>query len=322
VNGRPLDILYIGGFGRSGSTLLERCLAQREGFCAVGEMRHVWDRSFAHDQLCGCGQPFRACAFWQAVVARAFGGFDRVDATAMMALGARVNRTRYVPYLTVRPTRRYRADFARYAAALRPLYEAVRAVSGCRVIIDSSKEPSYACVLQAMPGVRLSVVHLVRDSRAVAFSWLKKKPIPDVHWKTAYMHRYSVTRSALWWLTFNGLCHGFAVRPGRYLRLYYEEFARDPGGALARVLRHLGEPASLPFVQGRTVTLGVDHTVSGNPTRFLRGAVEVRPDEAWRTEMAARDRRLVTACTAPYLLAYGYFRAAAPPARRPEEDIA
>lgn len=302
----PLDVLYIGGFGRSGSTLVERCLGQLDGFCAAGELRHIWERSLAENQLCGCKTPFRDCAFWRAVIADAFGGFDRLDLADLVALSRRVNRTRYIPYLTVRPSRAYRADYARFAAVLTALYRAIQRVSGCRWLIDSSKEPSYAFVLRGLPGVRLSMLHLVRDSRAVAFSWMKQKEIPDVHWKRAYMHRYSAAQSAAWWVTFNGLCHAFAAAGTPYVRLYYEDFARAPAAALTRVLHALDAPAALPFLAGRTATLAPDHTASGNPTRFLTGRVEIRPDAEWRAAMGARERRLVTACTAPALLAYGY----------------
>ena len=94
MSAAPLDILYIGGFGRSGSTLVERCLGQLDGFCAAGELRHLWSRGFVENQLCGCRQPLRDCAFWQAVVGEAYGGFTRLDAAALAALAQRVNRTR------------------------------------------------------------------------------------------------------------------------------------------------------------------------------------------------------------------------------------
>lgn len=306
MSSAPLDILYIAGFGRSGSTLVERCLGQLDGFCAAGEVSFVWERGFAQNQLCGCRVPFRECAFWRAVFDEAFGGFAHVDPATMAALRRRVNRTRFIPYLALRQPAAYRAEYERFAAALLPLYRAIQRVSGCRWLIDSSKEPSYAFVLATLPGVRLSVVHLVRDSRAVAFSWMKQKPIPDVHWKQAYMHRYSAAQSAAWWLTFNGLCDAFRLTAARFMRVHYEDFARAPAPTLGRILTQLGEAPDLPFLAGQTATLRANHTASGNPSRFLLGEVAIRPDEQWRGAMAPRDRRLVTAVTAPLLAAYGY----------------
>jgi len=52
--------------------------------------------------------------------------------------------------------------------------------------------------------------------------------------------------------------------------------------------------------------LGVHHTVAGNPMRFTVGTTPVRLDEAWRREMPAGRRRLVSAITAPLRRRYGY----------------
>jgi len=63
----PVRVLYIGGLGRSGSTLIERLLGQVPGVCAVGELVHLWDRGITEDERCGCGEPFRQCPFWSQV---------------------------------------------------------------------------------------------------------------------------------------------------------------------------------------------------------------------------------------------------------------
>ena len=304
-------VLYIGGFGRSGSTLLERTLSRVDGLQAVGELRHVWDRGVADNQLCGCGAAFHDCDFWCRVMHQAFAGFDQVDVEHLVRLKGEVDRTRYIASMALGSPRGYRRRFAEYAAILTRLYRAIRDVSGCRIIIDSSKEPSYGYILRALPDVDLWTLHLVRDSRAVAYSWLKKKKRPEIYWTHELMARYSPLGSSVRWLAFNALMHGFRARRGRYLRVHYERFARDPDGVLAQVLQFLGEPVpATPFIRGHTVALGVDHTASGNPLRFEIGEVSVKPDEAWREKLSPAHRRLVTACTWPLLLRYGYIRAA------------
>jgi hypothetical protein len=103
--------------------------------------------------------------------------------------------------------------------------------------------------------------------------------------------------------------HGLAARAGGYVRVHYEEFTRDPTHVVQRVLASVGAPrTALTAIHGHTLTLGTDHTASGNPMRFEQGILTVKPDEEWRTRMAARDRRLVTLGTLPLLLAYGYVR--------------
>jgi hypothetical protein len=55
-----------------------------------------------------------------------------------------------------------------------------------------------------------------------------------------------------------------------------------------------------------SVTLGVDHTVAGNPMRFHQGPLALRLDEAWKSKLPERDQRIVAAVTTPLRLRYGY----------------
>ena len=92
-------MLYVGGLGRSGSTLIERLIGQVPGACAVGELVHLWERGVTDDERCGCGEPFRQCPFWQQVGKAAFGGWDEVDVSRVAALRAQVDRNRFIPAL-------------------------------------------------------------------------------------------------------------------------------------------------------------------------------------------------------------------------------
>src|SRR5439155_14642762 len=65
----------------------------------------------------------------------------------------------------------YQRRLTEHATALGNLNAAIADVSGCSVIVDSSKLPTYAFVLKKVPGLEVHIVHLVRDSRATAFSW-------------------------------------------------------------------------------------------------------------------------------------------------------
>ena len=65
---------YLGGLGRSGTTLLARLLGELRGVCSVGEICHLWERGVRDDERCGCGEQFHDCEFWAAVGKTAFGG--------------------------------------------------------------------------------------------------------------------------------------------------------------------------------------------------------------------------------------------------------
>ena len=124
-------VLYVGGLGRSGSTLLDRMLGRLDDVWSVGELVHLWERGVKENNRCGCGQPFADCQFWGRVGEVAFGGWDRLDVAEVLALKASVDRNRFVP-LMVLPglSRPYRARLERYLDLLERLYAAIREVGG------------------------------------------------------------------------------------------------------------------------------------------------------------------------------------------------
>src|SRR6266545_3862920 len=82
------QVLYLGGLGRSGTTLLERLLGELPGAISLGEVVHLWERGVVDGERCGCGKSFRDCAFWNEVGQAAFGGWDHVDIERLRALRA------------------------------------------------------------------------------------------------------------------------------------------------------------------------------------------------------------------------------------------
>ena len=164
-------VLYIGGEGRSGSTILAGLLGNQDAFFPVGEFRTVW-QALNTDELCGCGESFSSCEFWRQVGEQVFGGWHRVDVEGMLKMDRRFARHRSIPGLLVASLREPEtSSLNEYRQLLGRLYAAVKQVSGCSVIVDSTKDPSYAFLLRNVPRLDLRFVHLVRDGRGVAYSW-------------------------------------------------------------------------------------------------------------------------------------------------------
>jgi hypothetical protein len=305
----PQKVLYIGGFGRSGSTLVERILGQVPGFCSAGEIVFLWQRGLIEGQLCGCGTPVPECDFWGRVGKTAFGGWDQIDAHEMVALQRRVDRNRFIPAMVaprLRPAAS--ADLDRYTEVLSKLYRAIGEAAGARVVIDASKHASTAFLLRKVPGIDLRVVHLVRDSRGVAYSWTKEVKKPEVTGDDAFMPVYSPSSSGRQWLAYNLLFDALGILDDTMV-LRYEALMAQPRAGLERILAYAGEPVtpeSFTFLGDGSVELGCDHTVAGNPMRFRQGRLDLRLDQAWTTKLPARDRKVVTAITWPLQLRYGY----------------
>ncbi len=97
-----MRILYIGGWGRSGSTLLDLMLGQAPGVFSAGEIREIWQSGLVENRPCGCEQPFRDCSFWQAVGEAGFGGWDRIPLREILRLRYSLDRPWSIPAVPLR----------------------------------------------------------------------------------------------------------------------------------------------------------------------------------------------------------------------------
>jgi hypothetical protein len=309
MSNQKIRVIYIAGHGRSGSTLLEEILGQVPNLISVGELRHIWHAGFPTDEVCGCGKPFQECEFWTAVVQQVFGGFEQFNHQAIQVVRHRVDRTKYIPLmLSPLHPKRYDVDKAEYGKTRVALYRTIQAVSGAEIIVDSSKDISSLYLLPQIAPIELHVVHLIRDSRAVAYSWQRQKVRTEIPTQQTYMQTYAPHQIALEWTYrnfFAELARGFAQS---YTRLRYEDFIESPRPTLEKILHQVGIAApNLDFIQGNKVRMDVvNHTISGNPIRFHQGEVTLKLDHEWQNKMVQSQKRLVTCISAPLLLRNRY----------------
>jgi hypothetical protein len=318
-----VTVVYLGGFGRSGSTLVERMLGAAPGWVNIGELVDLARSVAPTDELCGCGRPFSSCPMWTQVGEVAFKGWTDDVLARLIELQRAAARQRHLPGL-LGPRRRPPEALVDLRAAYARIYRAVAEVTGSNVVVDASKGPALGQALAGAPGIDLRMLNVVRDPRAVAWSWNRHVERPHAS-SGEQMWRIPAHRSAAQWSALQlemAAIRGLGGAPSARLR--YEAFVADPVGTLVTATASLGVPLSpgdLPAVEEGRVVLGPSHGLSGNPGRFRSGPIELRQDDGWTTEMPTADRAVVTALTLPLLRTYGYHAttrstiAARPPAR-------
>jgi hypothetical protein len=302
-----VKVIFVGGSGRSGSTLVDRVIGQIPGYVSAGELRTVWLAGLGENRLCGCGQPFLDCPFWRRVGDEAFGGWSNVDPVEVEDALASLS------YLDALRRLRSRSSAAgppggKLNRVLERLYAGIAAAADGATIVDSSKGPRYALTLSSVEGIDLRAIHLVRDSRGVAYSWSKEVTRNDTPGREVQMPRFGAAVASARWLTHNTYMELLGRRVPS-TRLRYETFIENPRSELLRILGDLGEtvaPGALDFLSDDSVRLGPNHTVMGNPMRMATGDIPLRTDAAWRRELPTLQRAQVTAMTWPMLLRYGY----------------
>ncbi len=264
-------LIYIGGYGRSGSTLLEYLLTASPSLVACGEiMRHV--KRFRRKQTCTCGRPPKDCPVW--------GPFQR--------------KSKQLPD----------GDHEDLTLAL-----LARLAGDYSAVIDGSKTAwgSFAMPfrLRKRLGRDFLLLHIIRDPRAVCWSTIRTaRKHQDSRLTSAPILRG--LRTAIGWSLANIAAELFGRRhPELYMRVTYEELTRSPETTLRKILHEVSVPPPANLEHDR---FDNRHQLYGNSMRFKPLSLgEVREDVAWKNEMPAGIRRLATGVCWPVGARYGYF---------------
>lgn len=307
----PVRVLFIVGIGRSGSTLLCRTLGSVEGFVATGELMRIMDRGLNNGDLCSCGEAVAECGVWREVFADLRRRRPDLDLARLERMRKRITEGwEFLKYLFLpEPMSGFERDLPEYRAFITELYRSIRAVTGARMIVDASKNLLFARMLTEAPGVEVTFLHLVRDSRGVAHSLARKQERPGTHGRSEHFRQHGPLLSSILWNTAHITTGVVGRRAPRLLRVRYEDFVAAPSRTINRILDDLETPRraeDAAHVDGTSVRLGVDHLIASNPNRSRRGLVELREDDAWRREMPPLRQWIVTAMTLPLLRRYGY----------------
>lgn len=304
-----IRVLYIAGFGRSGSTVLDRLLGEDTRYFSGGELYTALGLPLA-DRLCSCGARLNVCPFWSSVTERT------PELTAPQAMAA---LDYWLRFSEPRATWRFLLGGERQRilqqapdgllSACLALYGSVSHLAGRQVVVDSSKHPLMLLLLAQLPEVELRVVHLVRDPRATAYSWRRRVADRD---GTQVLRLGPVKSSFLWTLMHAAV--DAVVRAGKLPRrvVRYEDFVSDPQGTLASIKEFAWADTSTGAADASDsdrVVPGQDptarHLIAGNPMRFQEGPVQVKEDTVWR-EAGSATNALVTLLTLPFLRRYRY----------------
>lgn len=261
-------LVYIGGYGHSGSTLLEYLLTGCTELVACGEIASVIRDRLKKTQ-CTCGRRSEACPIWSQVLAADAPLSQKTHEALTLALLARAGK--------------------RYD-----------------LMVDSTKTASgHASApfrLRRALGKDFLLIHLVRDPRAVAWSAIKKTE----RRKMTVNRPLYCARVALAWSAANLACEIFGrLYPKQYLRLRYEDLVVAPRATLEGILQCVSagakwHPETLGVTDNRHQLYG--NRMRGKPLILA----DVKQDRAWETEMPVSYRSLVSPLSVLLRLRYGY----------------
>ena len=266
-------LIYIGGYGRSGSTLLEYLMTSHSEVVACGEVeRHL--RNFGRKKVCTCGRRVNLCPVWGAFLHK---------------------KGRMKDW-----------DHERLTLALRE-----HVSSEYSVMVDSSKTAwgslFFPFQLSRKLGQDFLLVHIVRDPRGVCWSAMRTEGRPRKAPRNSTRSTRAL-RAAIGWMAANLACEAFRLRhPESYLSIRYEDLTRSPGKVIRKILDRVS--LRLPSKLRHAKPSAGRHQLHGNAMRFGPLSLsKLRQDVAWKAEMPKGYRWFVASFCWPLLRRYKYGR--------------
>lgn len=295
-------ILYIAGYGRSGSTLLDCILGSHEQMFGTGEFTHLFNE-LINDAKCSCLEPVRTCPFWNEVLSESGKALGKaVDFSEARAVTRKVER--------IGPDQSESADGKQYLALWDALYRAVGKVSGRQIIVDSSKNTRItwrrAATLHNSGNWDLKAIHLVRDPRAVMYSVNRgHNDRLEEGKQQSVMGGYF---RGLWGWTLSS----YAVKAMKkqigaenVLLLRYEDLVEQPFVEIERIGQFMGiEVTALCELIRNEDPIDPGHGVSGNRMR-RKGGLKFKKDTEWERGLPGYAR-LAAKLVWPIAKSYGY----------------
>ncbi len=265
-------VLYVLGYGRSGSTVLGMALGQHPGVVNLGEISvlrtFVPGPTYVPPRACGCLQRLDQCPYWQGV-ARRLGSMEmlaRTDITLSPTLGWR----RYAPWLP-EPS----GELPRWAEATAALYRATLEEANAVVAVDTSKGAARAWWLWRSGAVDLKFIWLTRRLEDVIRSQIKHGHSPlktALSWRLAQRQAAQVARQV------ENAGH-------RVPRIGYEHLTEQPRQVLSETLQHAG----LPWHED-VLTPRPDHVIGGDHVVKHGGRLTIEPSTGKRPPMPLNAR--------------------------------
>lgn len=296
-----IKVIFIVGFTRSGSTLLEHLLSIAPRTVAVGELAYLWDPNVRNNSHCGCGVKWDRCPFWTRILAAQQNwDFDQYRSPENPQFWQFFGDLIYRKHGANHP------QYRRFLTQMESIYRAIHEHTHGSVIIDSSKKPIFGLAASNLPSVNVTMIHLVRDSRGCAFSWTQRKARPELG-EDAFMARLPPHRAAAGWIGRNLQADILRMQMGEHIFLRYEDLVARPAFEVNNILRQIGLSPILPDQDG-IFHAPVSHGVFGNPDRWSSSMrmIRVTKDQRWITGLSRRDFVITTLISAPLLKWYGY----------------
>jgi hypothetical protein len=283
-------ILYIAGYSRSGSTILDIILSSHPQIFGTGELGYLFDDWIAGTRLCTCEQKHANCVFWKNLKLP-----DGINFKEAQQIVRQIETRKNLKFLV--SNKFHHEIVEKYRLIQTALYNYIFETSGKEIIVDSSKSSRdmagrfYA--LHTFTNFDVYVIHLVKNGLRIIESYVKKGRNWAIEGYVKNDH-FLAARSSVGWLLANKIAYdlGEKLPKGKYLQLRYEDLIYDPPKILNKIGEFINENlAEVINNVKESKSFTAKHNVGGNRLR-LEKEIKFNPsiDNEKKISLSFKDR--------------------------------
>lgn len=282
---KPINIIYLLGAGRSGTTMLATVLNNRPKIHTVGEMHQFLDYVYENKD-CSCGKNISQCNFWSPLLQEM--NLELLKNKANVERSNILEKHHNIPlYLMGKPLD------GRYKNMTDMIFRNIQKKISKPWLLDSSKYIARYLLLRKNKSINLKGIYLVRDVRGVVYSFGKnvqthKNPLSAIIY-------YTLINFWAQWVTFFDR---------RIVKIRYEDFINDPDKIIQKIEKHLfGNAETLTNLNN--TTFEIPHIIAGNRLRSQKQLV-IKKDLKWKEEIPRAKQLLYYFLALPLMVINRY----------------
>ncbi len=298
-----MKIIYIAGYGRSGSTLLDIILGEK--FTSVGEIANLFNHLYFHGTRCSCGMRLGECPFWHKILNACV---DSKNGKQYIRLFKKQQSVFAFFFNFISWDKRNKKEFIKISKCL---FQSIFESSDCKAIVDSSKTDRNKFVrpfkLFRDCGYDVKIVHLIRDPRKIYESVSKGSNVKMEKGENPEMC-FPLFRTIWGWILANAGASLNKALIGRKnsMELRYEDFISDP----VMSLEHMEKKFELDLSISKTKienknSFSPKHLCGGN--RLARNKeIYLEPGYLQAPNISKFKQILIWFLTLPFSYSFGY----------------
>ena len=277
---------YIVGYGRSGSTIIEKYISEKLKYLGCGELEYLYERYIINNEPCSCSLNHGVCKVWEPI---------KKELNNIFLTDKSLTKEYF-------KQKRNNEGFRSFIREIKDnnLYEEIEskiidnAFLYNNNIIDSSKSPGrLRAIFKMSIKAKIIPILIYRNPCAVAYSWKQEKN--EIPGKKKTFKKFNIINSAIYWSIYN-IFSLYVIFISKKLRdvviISYEEFIENPN----KLITNLSKNNNISHNYKEYL-----HQIAGNPSRFNK-TIKLKRDDRWIEGLTFSHKLVVYTLTTPTII--------------------